>query len=141
MVYWGDAKAIGVAPYASTFQVDPRQAAQDVARQKFLVVWASGAKLETTETWKPKENKRWKFTFSRPVNAAGLDVDLKYATAQETARAQQQAARAQQESLEQQRRDAALGQMLDGLNRGLGNNSVNCTSIAYSADWVRTTCR
>lgn len=125
MLYWGSGTAIGAAPYASTFAVSPQKLAAEVVTEAFVVVWPSGARLETTKTWRPHDNKKWRFTFSRPPGAPGMDIDLKHAASLEAA----SFARAQAQRAEQQERDATAASLVDSYVKGRYGSNDRDTSI------------
>lgn len=82
MVYSESGKALGTTPFRGVVTVPLETRSQDRVESSFTVVWASGAKLQETRVWHPKQYKSWRFAFDRPA-VAGLDIDMRQANEQQ----------------------------------------------------------
>lgn len=83
LIYTASGKAIGMTPMERLVRLTPQQRAMDKMEDTAIAVWPSGATLRRSVVIRPKEFKVWNVPFSRPAQAAGVDVDLRHALAQQ----------------------------------------------------------
>lgn len=87
MLYEGDT-AWGMAPQKRIFALLPGQTA--LVSRPITAIWPSGAKVTSQVRMNPGSEQQ--YTFSRPMDAPGLDKDMAFANQlKQTAIAQQQA--------------------------------------------------